>query len=50
MHYLKYCGIVLLAPSKQVRKPMIYDPIAKSIADYVANNVPDKMNKVIKFF
>lgn len=31
--------------SNHGRKPTIYDPIAKSIADYVANNVPDRLPK-----
>ncbi|XP_023015174.2 uncharacterized protein [Leptinotarsa decemlineata] len=33
------------APHTQVRKSTIYDPIAKSIADYVTNNVPEKLHQ-----
>ncbi|CAH2002247.1 unnamed protein product [Acanthoscelides obtectus] len=36
---------ILTAPQKQ-RKAPIYDPIARSIAEYISNNVPDKLHNL----
>ncbi|KAJ8963058.1 hypothetical protein NQ318_018522 [Aromia moschata] len=46
------CGDTLArtTPCKQGRTPIIYDPIARSIAGYVANNVPEKLHNVRLFF
>nr|CAI5825236.1 unnamed protein product [Callosobruchus analis] len=36
---------ILTAPQKQ-RKAPIYDPIARSIAEYISNNVPERLHNV----
>ncbi|VEN62279.1 unnamed protein product [Callosobruchus maculatus] len=36
---------ILTAPQKQ-RKAPIYDPIARSIAEYISNNVPERLHNL----